>query len=92
VPSAAAGGEGEGEDELLEQAIAIVREQGTASASMLQRRLRIGYNRAARLIEALEAKGIIGPVQGKLRAVLEPEAGAGPAAGSGGKSDEELPL
>jgi DNA segregation ATPase FtsK/SpoIIIE, S-DNA-T family len=53
-----------GEDPLMEQALAIVRQQGTASASMLQRRLRIGYNRAARLIEQMEDAGIIGPADG----------------------------
>jgi DNA segregation ATPase FtsK/SpoIIIE, S-DNA-T family len=53
-----------GEDPLMEQALTIVRQQGTASASMLQRRLRIGYNRAARLIEQMEDAGIIGPADG----------------------------
>jgi S-DNA-T family DNA segregation ATPase FtsK/SpoIIIE len=52
------------EDPLFEQALSIVRQQGTASASMLQRRLRIGYNRAARLIEQMEGEGIIGPADG----------------------------
>jgi S-DNA-T family DNA segregation ATPase FtsK/SpoIIIE len=52
------------EDPLMEQALEIVRNQGTASASMLQRRLRIGYNRAARLIERMEHEGIIGPADG----------------------------
>jgi len=57
--------EHEGDDDpLLEQAIEIVRRQGTASASMLQRRLRIGYNRAARLIESMEEQGLIGPADG----------------------------
>jgi S-DNA-T family DNA segregation ATPase FtsK/SpoIIIE len=61
------------DDPLLEQAMSIVRSQGTASASMLQRRLRIGYNRAARLIEQMEADGLIGPADGiKGRPVLEP--------------------
>jgi S-DNA-T family DNA segregation ATPase FtsK/SpoIIIE len=55
--------EGE-EDPLMEQAREIVRQQGTASASMLQRRLRIGYNRAARLIEYMEDEGMIGPADG----------------------------
>ena len=41
----------------MEKALEIVNEQGTASASMLQRRLRIGYNRAARLIEQMEDEG-----------------------------------
>ena len=52
------------EDALMEQAKEIVRQQGTASASMLQRRLRIGYNRAARLIEQMEDEGMIGPADG----------------------------
>ena len=61
------------DDPLLEQAMSIVRSQGTASASMLQRRLRIGYNRAARLIEQMEADGMIGPADGiKGRPVLDP--------------------
>jgi S-DNA-T family DNA segregation ATPase FtsK/SpoIIIE len=64
-----AGGSGEDdmdaeEDPLFEQALSIVRQQGTASASMLQRRLRVGYNRAARLIERMEDEGIIGPADG----------------------------
>jgi S-DNA-T family DNA segregation ATPase FtsK/SpoIIIE len=55
----------------MEQAREIVRQQGTASASMLQRRLRIGYNRAARLIEYMEDEGLIGPADGiKGRPVL----------------------
>ncbi|MCO5177446.1 MAG: DNA translocase FtsK [Thermomicrobiales bacterium] len=52
------------EDPLFEQALSIVKQQGSASASMLQRRLRIGYNRAARLIEAMEDEGYIGPADG----------------------------
>lgn len=60
------------DDPLLEQALTIVRQQGTASASMLQRRLRIGYNRAARLIETMEDEGIIGPADGsKVRPVID---------------------
>jgi S-DNA-T family DNA segregation ATPase FtsK/SpoIIIE len=60
------------DDPLLDQAITIVKSQGTASASMLQRRLRIGYNRAARLIEQMEADGLIGPADGiKGRPVLD---------------------
>jgi DNA segregation ATPase FtsK/SpoIIIE, S-DNA-T family len=48
-------------DELLDQAIELVRKNGRASASLLQRRLRIGYPRAARLIDQLEEEGVIGP-------------------------------
>jgi S-DNA-T family DNA segregation ATPase FtsK/SpoIIIE len=55
------------EDELLEKAIAEVRSQGRASVSLLQRRLRIGYARAAHLIDEMEAQGIIGPDEGRGR-------------------------
>ncbi len=49
------------EDDLLPQAIAVVKQSNKASVSLLQRKLRIGYSRAARLIELLEEKGIVGP-------------------------------
>lgn len=56
---------GEGEDDgLIEQAISIVRGTNRASASLLQRRLRIGYPRAARLLDQLEEMGIVGESQG----------------------------
>jgi S-DNA-T family DNA segregation ATPase FtsK/SpoIIIE len=67
LPAAGANGDDDldaEEDPLFEQALSIVRQQGTASASMLQRRLRVGYNRAARLIERMEIDGIIGPADG----------------------------
>ena len=55
----------EGQDEgLIEQAIAIVKQSQRASASLLQRRLRIGYPRAARLLDQLEEMGVVGPSQG----------------------------
>lgn len=58
-------------DDLLPQAIEIVVEAGQASASLLQRRLKVGYSRAGRLIDQLEARGIVGPHEGaKPRAVL----------------------
>ncbi len=50
-------------DPLFDEAVALVRRQGRASISMLQRRLRIGYTRAARLIETMEDKGIVSPPQ-----------------------------
>ncbi len=65
-----------GDDALVEEAISIVRGARRASASLLQRRLRIGYPRAARLLDQLEEMGIVGPSQGggKEREVLvEPE-------------------
>lgn len=54
----------EPEDELTEDAIAAIFKAKQASVSMLQRRFRIGYNRAARIIDEIEAKGIIGPQDG----------------------------
>jgi S-DNA-T family DNA segregation ATPase FtsK/SpoIIIE len=53
--------EEENADPLMAEAIDLARRQGRASISMLQRRLRIGYTRAARLVEAMETKGIVGP-------------------------------
>ena len=58
-------------DELFDQAVQIVIEAKQASVSLLQRRMRIGYNRAARLIDSMEAKGVVGPYEGsKPREVL----------------------
>jgi len=54
----------DGEDDLLEEAISLVQNTQRASASLLQRRLRIGYPRAARLLDQLEEMGIVGPSQG----------------------------
>ena len=51
----------EDKDPLMDEAVDLVRRQGRASISMLQRRLRIGYTRAARMVEAMEDKGIVGP-------------------------------
>ncbi len=51
-------------DDLYDQAIAIVSETRQASISMIQRRLRIGYNRAARMIEKMEKEGVVGPADG----------------------------
>ncbi|MFB9329760.1 DNA translocase FtsK 4TM domain-containing protein [Paenibacillus aurantiacus] len=58
-------------DELFDQAVRIVLEAKQASVSLLQRRMRVGYNRAARLIDQMEAKAVIGPYEGsKPREVL----------------------
>ena len=51
-------------DELFSEAMKIIEETRKASASFLQRKLSIGYNRAARIIELMEDKGYIGPQQG----------------------------
>ena len=63
------------DDGLIEQAISIVRSSQRASASLIQRRLRIGYPRAARLLDQLEEMGVVGPSQGggKERDVLVSE-------------------
>lgn len=61
----------DGSDPMLDKALDIVINAGKASASYLQRRLKIGYNRAARIVEDLEERGIVGPQQGsKPREVL----------------------
>jgi len=52
------------EDTVYELALSVIRETQRASTSMLQRRLRIGYNRAARLMERLEKNGVVGPENG----------------------------
>src|SRR5699024_2862244 len=59
------------DDELYEDAVRLITEMQSASVSMLQRRFRIGYTRAARLIDAMEDRGIVGPYEGsKPRTVL----------------------
>ncbi|PZS04216.1 MAG: hypothetical protein DLM70_08115 [Chloroflexi bacterium] len=62
-------------DELLDEATRVVREYSHASVSLLQRRLKVGYARAARLMEQLESRNVVGPVDGgKQRPVLSEEA------------------
>ncbi len=65
-------------DSLYSEAVDLVRREGRCSVSMLQRRLRIGYTRAARLVDVMEEKGIVGPPEGnsQVRQVLD----YGPAA------------
>lgn len=79
------------EDDLLEQAEQVVQEYERASISLLQRRLKIGYSRAARLIDLLEERGIISRAEpgGRAREVLEPR-GPSPRYGGGGGEGRTL--
>lgn len=60
----AKGGDDAEDDQLIEMAVQIIRETQRASTSSLQRRLRIGYTRAARIMDVLEERGIVGPARG----------------------------
>ncbi|MDP2546785.1 DNA translocase FtsK [Oceanobacter sp. 4_MG-2023] len=61
LTAATTGESGDEQDELFDQAVAFVTESGKCSTSGVQRKLRIGYNRAARLVEAMEAAGVVSP-------------------------------
>ncbi|USN53487.1 MAG: DNA translocase FtsK 4TM domain-containing protein [Candidatus Nomurabacteria bacterium] len=83
----AGGSDMSGEDDLLEEAKEVILRAGKASASLLQRRLRVGYARAARLLDLLEEEGFIGPGEGaKPREVL----GGVPVSNDGFDVAEEL--
>jgi S-DNA-T family DNA segregation ATPase FtsK/SpoIIIE len=70
-PGAGGGGGGEGSDPLFQQSVEIIGSFDKASASLLQRRLKIGYARAARILDELEQAGYVGPAEGsKPREVL----------------------
>ena len=59
------------DDDLYDDAVQLIIEMQSASVSMLQRKFRVGYTRAARLIDAMEERGIVGPYEGsKPRKVL----------------------
>ena len=78
-------------DRLLMDAVGVIREYDRASASLLQRRLKVGYARAARIIDQLEARGYIGAFDGSnARQVLRRE-GAAPTGGppDGDDADED---
>ncbi|MFL5725731.1 MAG: DNA translocase FtsK [Chloroflexota bacterium] len=77
-------------DRLLPDAIEVIREYDRASASLLQRRLKVGYARAARIIDQLEARGYIGAFDGSnARQVLRREGGPGTQGAVGDDADED---
>ncbi len=70
---------GDGGGDLFQQAVAIVKRDQKASTSYIQRRLQIGYNRAASLMERMELEGIVGPAShaGKREILVGEEEGGG---------------
>ena len=86
-------GELEGDD-MLPAAVDVILETGQASVSMLQRRLKLGYARAARIVDEMEEKGIVGPFQGsKPRAILiTKEQWASMRGGSSESFDDDIPF
>jgi hypothetical protein len=86
--------ESDSDDKLLKEAIKVLREYNRASVSLLQRRLSIGYTRAARLLDTLEDRGVVGPSEdGRSRIVLATrDSDLDDGAGGESSGDEDLPL
>ncbi len=82
---------GSGDDDLYDEVVAFVVQTGKASASLLQRRFKVGYARAARLMDILEENGVIGPADGaKPRAVLISSLDGGSSAGGDYQAGAEV--
>ena len=80
----------EEDEELINQAIEVIRQTRRASTSSIQRRLRIGYTRAARLIDILEEKGMVGPPRGaEAREILFDLDGYGTASSANGDAEDD---
>jgi S-DNA-T family DNA segregation ATPase FtsK/SpoIIIE len=82
-----AGGDDEEDQELLEQVVEIIRQTQRASTSSIQRRLRIGYNRASRLMDILEEKGLVGPARGAEPREILFDVGLGDGGGNNGNNE-----
>ena len=66
------------DEEIIQKCVEVLMAEGKASTSLLQRRLRLGYTRAARMIDILETRGMVGPADGaRPREVLIPGTGSG---------------
>jgi S-DNA-T family DNA segregation ATPase FtsK/SpoIIIE len=92
VPNEGGDGGDEEEDDLYDDAKQIVIESGKASTSYIQRKLRVGYARAARLMDMLEERGIVGPAEGsKPREVLVSADSADDADEGFGREQEHAP-
>jgi S-DNA-T family DNA segregation ATPase FtsK/SpoIIIE len=86
-------GEGKQEDDLLGEAVRVVMENGQASISMIQRRLRVGYARAARLVDMMEQKKYVSPFDGsKPRQVLITQAEFNRVFGGGAPASDDEPV
>jgi S-DNA-T family DNA segregation ATPase FtsK/SpoIIIE len=78
------------DDDLYEEAVQVVANSGQASASLLQRRLRVGYARAARLLDIMEQEGVVGPANGaKPRDILIDKSTVGDQFSSGSYDDDQ---
>jgi S-DNA-T family DNA segregation ATPase FtsK/SpoIIIE len=85
------GDEGSGEDEeIIQDCIAVIRSEQKASVSLLQRRLRLGYGRAARIMDELENRGVVGPSKGAEPRDILIDLDGGGADGSDSAGDEDL--